>query len=128
MKVNKLEKVTEIIDDNVIDQNPLIDTNDTTDNFVVSKIKSDTETQLLLLVYILAVVEFLEILYLFFQLREKNKDDLEGNMNFDVYDNEKRRKRCCKKEDDKLNNIIPNEQDVTEAEKLEAVEEKEQEE
>lgn len=40
----------------------------------LNTIKTSMEFQLLILVYILAVVEFLEILYLFFQLREKKED------------------------------------------------------
>lgn len=124
LKVNKLEMVEDKNDNTLIDENPLVDTKDTTDNIIVSKLKSDTETQILVLVYILAVVEFFEILYLFFQLREKNKYDIEGDMNFVVSDKEKRR-RCCKKEDDELNNAIQNEEEVSETEKLEAVEEKE---
>lgn len=76
LTVNKL-KAGEKSDSDVLEENPLVDVSNGNgnDNVVVEKLKNDAETQLLILVYILAVVEFFEILYLFMQLRDKNKDE-----------------------------------------------------
>lgn len=94
LTVNKLE-VREKLGSDVVEENPLVNVGEGNDNVVVEKLKNDAETQLLILVYILAVVEFFEILYLFIQLRDKNKDeDTFGK--FEV--KEKRRDKATKDE------------------------------
>lgn len=94
LTVNKLE-VGEKLGSDVIEENSLVDVEDGKENVVVEKLKNDAETQLLILVYILAVVEFFEILYLFIQLRDKNKDE-DAFGKFEV--KEKRRDKATKDE------------------------------
>ena len=79
LTVNKLDtKKEENKPDKVEDQNSLAVAENNA--FISNKIKTDSETQLLILVYILAVVEFFEILYLFMQLRERNKENDETSV------------------------------------------------
>lgn len=94
LTVNKLE-VGEKLGSDVVEENPLVDVGEGKENVVVEKLKNDAETQLLILVYILAVVEFFEILYLFIQLRDKNKDE-DAFGKFEV--KEKRRDKATKDE------------------------------
>lgn len=87
LKVNKKEaSEEEIIQDTVLEDNNLASTSES--NAAIEKLKTDSETQLLILVYILSVVEFFEILYLFLQLRNKDKGE-DGLDTFEV--KEKRR-------------------------------------
>ncbi|MBR5227242.1 MAG: cadherin-like beta sandwich domain-containing protein [Clostridia bacterium] len=68
--VKKEEPAVEVI-------GPVVEDNNYTEvktNGMIDTVKSNIEYQLLILIYILAVVEFIEILYLFFQLREKKED------------------------------------------------------
>lgn len=92
LNVNKLEttKVEEPIDDTK-DQNNLVEVKE--ENYILNRIKTDSETQLLVLIYILAVVEFFEILYLFLQLREKKQE------NPDVFDIDVKKRRGKDKEE-----------------------------
>lgn len=104
LKVTKLESIQEVVQDAVLDENNLVNTNQNQNNAIINKIKNDSETQLLILVYILAVVEFFEILYLFLQLRDKNKNEEDMN-NFEV----KERRKGKTSEFDGEENTIENE-------------------
>ena len=88
LKVTKLEIIQDVVQDTVLDENNLVNTNQNQNNAIINKIKNDSETQLLILVYILAVVEFFEILYLFLQLRDRNKNEEDMN-NFEVKERRK---------------------------------------
>ncbi len=105
LSVNKLEtKKDDSEPDKVEDQNNLATTNG---EYISGKIKEDSETQLLILVYILAVVEFFEILYLFFQLRDKNKEN--DSLDFvepDVKDDRAEKRRGKNKEMQEENSDI----------------------
>lgn len=92
VKVNRKEEPKTEIQDDVVEQNSLTQTNS---SGFLDTVKENKESQLLILVYILAVVEFIEIIYLFFQLRDKDSDKSDG---FDIT-RYKRRKN--KKEDEK---------------------------
>lgn len=75
VKVNRKEEPRTEIQDDVVEQDPLTQTSS---NTVLDEIKNNTESQLLILIYILAVVEFIEIIYLFYQLRDKDSDKSDG--------------------------------------------------
>lgn len=73
IKVNRKEEPKTALPNDIIEQNPLTQTNVNNS----SEEKLTYESQLLILVYIFAVAEFIEIIYLFWQLRDKdsNKDN-----------------------------------------------------
>lgn len=102
LKVNKKEaSEEEIIQDTVLEDNNLASTSGS--NATIDKLKTDSETQLLILVYILSVVEFFEILYLFLQLRNKDK----GEESLDTFEVKEKRRGKDTEEKENVFDIEP---------------------
>jgi len=78
-------------EDEVIEQNNLTRTEN---NSIWGRIVSDSETQLIIIIYLLALVEFFEIVYLFVQIKDNKKSNLIDDLKYnkrrkDKKDNEK---------------------------------------
>lgn len=103
LKVNKTEegKIEIPSDSDIQDANNLVKVEEK-ERTIFDVISENTDDQLLILVYFLAVVEFFEIIYLFLQLKEKDKDTHECHFEEATYEkelNEKRRRLKEQKEE-----------------------------